>query len=390
MNKIKLKEFIRFVYSELRNKPIEVNVTDMQGLGGDILFLLYYNKFIEKEDLLETKIIEITKLLKNKKFKDFSLGDGLTGLMFALQLYRNESESNDFNSLIEYDTLVLSLIEKDVENYNYDFLYGLIGKYLYQLERHPEKINHKNIHDNIIGISKLVGGFRIWLDSSNGMDEEYINLGLAHGIPSILCLYIKLYKISKASIYLETINEIVKLLIYIFKNTSNNKYENTFPSFISIKTGKAEYLKRNAWCYGDLGILFPLLELKNMNVLKDDKEINGMIRNIIESNLNRDKISSDVADSSLCHGSSGLLLMYYRLQKYFPENKEIENKLNYWFSILEKDYYSKNKFKSFDSDYNMFIKDFTFLNGYAGIGLALLSVYSEEVLNWENLLLINL
>ena len=89
------------------------------------------------------------------------------------------------------------------------------------------------------------------------VDPDKINLGLAHGIPSILKFCVQCFKQGicpdKTS---QLANEIIA---YLLDNMNREIHSSYFPNFIE-EGRNADQSSRVAWCYGDLGVGYILYQ----------------------------------------------------------------------------------------------------------------------------------
>jgi len=170
----------------------------------------------------------------------YKLSIGVTGLAWAMQFLANNKviSQNDCESLNEIDDFIIKSLEADKLEMVYDLLVGIIGKGVYLIERNNDK--------SIAALNDLVDYFENTLTApeGNGMgwmdyhtsyydqterdDLGYYNMGLAHGIPSIIVFLSKLYKMG---IKKEKCAELIRKGIgFIMQNTMEEEAAFSYPS----------------------------------------------------------------------------------------------------------------------------------------------------------------
>lgn len=265
-----------------------------------------------------------------------TLAAGLTGILFAFQ-YLGERDLIDADDAHALDGII-PFLEKyakhEIENGNLDPLHGGTGPAILNIAR--------------------AGQRACPFDGTPNID-----LGLAHGLPSYL-LFLSKIENQKAEF-----NDAIDLLLLHADFTQ--KHASIFPT--KIKDGKPEYPSRLAWCYGDAGIGMTLLNLNN-----------SAGERILEiAALRRDPLNTRVEDPFLCHGSSGLALIFYKAW-LLSKNDKLFEAAQYW--TLETLKYLDNEFLPSKSS------NITLLNGLPGIGLLLMATDNGYLPGWEKGLLI--
>ncbi len=116
------------------------NITDYQDYsvyGSYLGVLLYY---VERDLPFESDhIIRILDGLNlSQKDKDCSIITGLSGVVLFFDILQKRGYIDDIVSIIdleEIDVLIYNSVVEDIENNNYDFFYGYLGKGIYALMR---------------------------------------------------------------------------------------------------------------------------------------------------------------------------------------------------------------------------------------------------------------
>lgn len=209
-----------------------------------------------------------------------------------------------------------------------------------------------------------------------------MNLGIPHGVPGILLFLNCILKQ-----YPEYSNRANKLLIkgsefLISIRTDKNSvslYNYFYPR--DLNGSKATRL---AWCYGDLcagmALLYTGITTKNKRLVKISNDIFLHTTNRVSLK------QSSIKDCGLCHGTSGLILMYFIAGRILKNQKLINTSFD-WLAIGLN---IKTEIKTYN--------DLDLLEGLVGEGLLLcwllqnIKVQSDAQLwslpAWKNILLL--
>jgi lantibiotic modifying enzyme len=218
--------------------------------------------------------------------------------------------------------------------------------------------------------------------------KDSLATGMAHGHASILQIC-KLCISIKKSEYLATYlaNICVRALEFSLNwKAIGGLYPHLVrPKLIDISIPN---FSRLAWCWGDLGIAVAFHNIKSspsfqVNNEKALKVINYCAK---RRNLNDEK----VVDAGLCHGSSGIALVFDHFYHETGSSLILATR-NFWLQktlemCIHED--SASGFKAFDSESNSFYVNSNFLEGDAGIGLMLLDFMTGNRGNWRKSLLV--
>jgi hypothetical protein len=369
----------------------------LSGKLGEAIFLYEYSiynpQYYEYANQILDQVYE--SVYKGNIFHTYC--NGLAGICIGIYYLQDRKiiEPFDFVSK-EIDCYLEEKLKECVVCNNYDFLHGAIGIGFYFIER----INKGNI--KLIGALKQVIDY---IDKNAIIENDLIkwakinaktasyDISLSHGISSIIIFLCQLLSIKNINNYVNTtkikrlINGAVK---YILSQKINvNKYRSYFP-YTSVESSQEIKGSRLAWCYGDLGISMILLEVAVIlnNKIYSDIAINILNYSCIRRNLHK----NFVFDSGLCHGTSGIALIFYKLF-YKTNNFTYLNTAKYWIDrTLEYCNPSKgiDTFKIYyDAKHNVWQKNLSLLEGLSGIGLTLLSFYYKENPFWSKFLLLS-
>jgi hypothetical protein len=361
-----------------------------------VLFLTYYTKYykskIHEESIHEALNKTIGLLNSSEQLPTYC--SGIAGVGWMLMHLKEKGwidiETEIFFKDID-DYLHLSLIS-DLKKDNYDFLHGYLGILYYFIERlkcnlsqRSEDLIYKVIQNVFTHISEKAirceEGVKWETRVSRSSNVMGYNLGLAHGIPSIVSMLGKLpSKLNQTDIK----GLILSGINYLNSTKFDSNNSSLFSNFIKAD-GVNSGTSRLGWCYGDLGIGLTFLNAgKSINSL----DFENKAFNIFNHSLVRKEMQGNgIRDACFCHGTSGISHIYNRiyqktgLLKYkdiavYWNQKTIDllkgpNGYKTWFGSL-----------GWQNEYNI-------LEGISGIGLSLLSSINNKEPEWDKCFLIS-
>ncbi len=372
------------------------------GISGSALFQFYYAKYlnIDKYADIGTEIIFycIEKINNGYSFPTFC--DGIAGLGWTIQHLKTKDfiEIDCDSLLLPFDDYLFNQMIIDLKVGNYDFLHGALGYGFYFLSRYEntENFNLKTTYKSYIlklvtyleELSVAEGSTLKW-ESVLDMDKgtKGFNLGLSHGIPSILNFLSRLYcfnefKESTHRLILGSTDYILSL------EDVNHKNLSLFPNSVEANVAPT-YKSRIAWCYGDLGIGISLLRAGK--VLNDNK-LRQQALEILSHSANRKTDDETlVIDAGICHGSYGNALIYQKLAKN-EKNRSFEQMFHYWIADgIKRATYSDGYagYKQWSAFHKEWMPELNLLEGISGIGLVIIDALSKESNTWDECLLIS-
>lgn len=387
----KLSQFERVLRSQM--EVFENGKGLMGGKMGVALFFFYYAKLVDKQEPYDFGLELISKVFDdiNNGFNFHTHASGLAGIGTSLTLLTEADLLDaDLNEILDgLDEYLYTLMISEIKNDNYDFLHGAVGLGLYFLKR---KTNNSK---------KYLAEFIKELDKIATKDEEGIrwlyvldhkkhtkgnNLSLSHGLASIIVILSKIYKLGiEKEMSLELLEGSVKYLLN--QQLDSLKFHSMFPSWVG---GDSPTNSRLAWCYGDLGIAIALWVTGNY-VGKDEWK-NKAVEILLKTTDRTEIAQTGVVDAGLCHGAAGNAHIYNRMFKYTGIT-EFKKASDYWFSktyemAVHDD--TLSGFKAFRTkEFGGPYEELGFLEGIAGIGLALISAVSNIEPKWDECLLLS-
>lgn len=390
---VSIKDKIEGIYHFLLNKSESLpGYGLLSGTAGEALFLFYYYRYSKNEDSFN-KAIEILEnaieqASENSNYASFC--NGLAGLGWLIEfLNKNnfiEVDSNEI--LMEADSKINVFFNNRLLENDYDFLHGGIGCALYFLDRSPFNRAFCDEHvQKIHEISIEQNDTMYWIHRDS-IDPRIVNnnLGLAHGIPSILSYLCYAYK--NSVVKEECFEMIQKSVNYIKSCVQDPKqYGSFFPYYIT--KDQRNGISRLAWCYGDLGVGLALL--KASEVLRDNS-LRFFALDIFDFHSNSiDLEKYSVRDAGLCHGTSGIAQIFQRINQYYP-NSNLQRCTEFWINeTLKMARFDDGVcgFKMYNAMNGTYENASDFLTGVSGIGLMLISSISNIEPAWDKSLLIS-
>ncbi|WP_282081182.1 lanthionine synthetase C family protein [Aquimarina algiphila] len=374
------------------------------GISGVMIFYFLLSKLLKCDQKYEKakSLIQKGIMFINNGYNDPLYSNGITGFLWTLQ-FLNENDiieiDDDDDFFCQIEDFIYKVMTNDIENKNYDFLHGAIGYGVFFLKRYKTTKNpvlrnrYKDIMCEVVeflGESKIenIKGF-MWESpqESDIGNEINIDLGLAHGVPSILYFLCLVYD---EGVFKEKIHPLIEgACNYVLstKNVSKNIIS-LFPTYQYVSQIKEEHASRLGWCYGDVGVGLSLL--KAAKVTNDIILKNEAISILIHSSKRRGLGENSVLDAGLCHGAYGLFHIYGKLFKKTKEQSFRESS-EYW--KMKGDNMAKfDENKNIDYEIYLgernWLKPISLLEGVTGIGLSIISGLNNYEIEWEECLFI--
>lgn len=351
------------------------------GTAGLSLFYFYAGRYYRDETLYNTGYDLLEASISNCSGEFLTYCDGLAGVNWTVNHLTNYNfiETDLDHILSDSDELLLISLDDDITSNNIDFLHGAVGKGFYFTERGTK--------DSIAGAARIIDHLYssadrsisecfFWNSPNYQTNEDIQDLSLAHGLSSIMMFAVRTYLLNiNTAKSLEIINKSVNFLI----SKSKENYISKFPSYAD-NSGKF-FESRLAWCYGDLGIAMTIYRVGNALNNKEYIKLSNDI--FLHSSTRRDLKNTRISDSLICHGATGVFLIYSRI---FYETMDVEMLHTAEFWLQE-----SINLPAFDKHLNgteNFDNDIGILLGRSGIGLTYLMYLNGGSLTWDRSLLL--
>ncbi|NSL87315.1 lanthionine synthetase C family protein [Chitinophaga sp. Mgbs1] len=302
----------------------DTNTGLLGGYTGSALFYAYYYQLTSSDEHLDKAHAIIEKSIESlgQEATNGSHCSGVAGVAWTIQHlidmgFIEEDELVD--AFADIDDIVGEFMLNSLEESQLDFLHQGTGPALYFLGR-PAHIAEKYLVPMVTHLEQqaviLPTGIS-WRDEfarSNKPEyagKEVFNLGLAHGVPSIIALLARLYEkgIAKERAAVLAHDSIQWLLSA--KKPQAGGGESWYPTLVdAANVPSGDRHSRLGWCYGDLGIATMLMGAGERLQRNDYKtEAHQMMRDIAQ---HRDLKNGAVFDACLCHGSAGIAHIFQR------------------------------------------------------------------------------
>jgi lantibiotic modifying enzyme len=327
------------------------------------------------------------------------LYSGFAGVAWVLEHLRGwllADDGDDSNA--EIDEALLGYLRITPWRSAYDLTSGLVGFAVYALERLPRPSAVAMLEAVVERLAETAeqrpDGF-CWHTPPEMMPEESReifpggneNLGVAHGVPGIVAV---LAQTVAAGVAVERARPLLDgAVAWLTHQKLDDGCESLFP--YAVGDGVAPKFTRAAWCYGDPGIAASLLPAARA-AGRPDWEAEALA--VARAAAVRPEETAGVRDGCLCHGSGGLGHMFNRLYQATGD-EAFGAAATAWYERLLDERRPGEGIGGFlcwgpgaDGDMH-WSADPTFLNGAAGIALALLAATGSVSPDWDRVLLLS-
>lgn len=384
-----IESIIQNIYIDV-NKSKSSSLSLYSGDAGIQLFnYLYLDNLNKIEDEFQQKFETLAENSISYSYSTFCTGYAGINWFFKF-LYKKGILGREDRDLLcyrdeELENESLSMLKMG----NYDFLHGACGIAYYLLysprkgsqEYYAHLFNHLN---SLIDKSVNKDSIPKYDFVNACINPNEINLGLAHGIPSILKLCVQCYNQGICVNESEKLG--LKIIDYLLGNTNDNISSSYFST--SIITGKELSSSRLAWCYGDLGVGIILYQAGISFGKK--KLVDFSLELFIHSSKRRTTDETLVFDAGVCHGAAGVAHIYNKMWHY-TRNGIFKEACEYWIQkTLEFSIHADGiaGFMTYNPVKKVYKKETCLLDGAAGIGLVLMS-YLNGDFSWDYCLMLN-
>lgn len=353
------------------------------GAAGLSLFYFYASRYYKDESLYNMGYELLENCISDCSSDLLAYCDGLAGINWTLaHLKKYDFIDIDLDYVIlESDELLYKSLDCDFKVNNIDFLYGMVGKAIYFTERLSKdsiEYTSKIIDHLYLTANRSTPNCFFWDSYSHQIDRYIQDLGLSHGISSIIMLTLKTCLLN---INRKKSEEIAKKAINFLISNSEEGYISKFPSLVDHSNEFIE--SRLAWCYGDLGIA---LTMYRAGVTFNNRSyIDFSSRILTHSMRRRNGKTTRLNDILICHGTTGVFLMFHRLY-YETKNFELLLTSEFWLRqslSLASPIYQQQSNRNWTP-----YKDIGILTGASGVGLAYLMYLNDGALDWDSALLL--
>lgn len=321
-----------------------------------------------------------------------SLYMGFTGVAWAIEVTKRGGDP-DTDPNEQIDDVLSEFVARGPWRGDYDLISGLVGIGVYAVERLPRPAATVCLEHVVGRLSELADHRRdgiTWLTRPELLPPKarreyargYYNLGVAHGMPGVLALL-------GACCASDVAAGDAALLIegavsWMLSKQLPPESPSRFPPLVSV--GVDSEPARAAWCYGDPGLACALL-VAARGVGREDWEREAV--DIALAAARRPPETARVQDAGLCHGSAGLAHLFNRLYQATGVD-ELKRAALHWVDHTLESRHAEGGvegFETWDAEHGENVAHPGFLQGAAGVALALASATSDVEPEWDRVLL---
>jgi lantibiotic modifying enzyme len=395
---LKLQEIAAF----LKATPFDYNsIGLLQGDLGRLMFFGHYGEATQQEEYISLAVENLERYLENIDVTTsaFTYCSGLAGVGWVVEYMEQKGWLDaDTNEILEpIDDFLYEWMTRALEADNYDFLHGAVGTGMYFISRSHKSEKAAVLLRNFAQLlvkKAVVGkdGTLKWFftDLMTGEKrKDNFNIGLAHGIPSILAFFTKLNE--SGILPEESLLWTRQTADYIVTHQLNNIEQSGsyFPYTVIDDEPKTEPV-RLAWCYGDPGVCCSLWQAAT--ILKNDSLKNFVTKVMINAAGKRDLDAARIQDAGICHGTSGMAHIFQRFYD-FTKVDDFRSAADFWYAQTLNMAQHPDGYAGYKAFYNQqdtpWYPTVGMLEGICGIGLALSYRVSGKAPTWEKAFLIS-
>lgn len=325
-----------------------------------------------------------------------SLLSGFPGIAWTAEHLEGRIFEAEGDPQLEVDEAILSLLSRSPWPGEYDLINGLVGLGIYALERGPRpsavRCLERIVDELALGAERGAEG-AAWFSPPGRLSSFKLaaypkglyDLGTSHGIAGVIAL---LAAACRAGVRTETARPLLDQAVsWLLARELASDRGFRFPHFFHPEVVPRP--SRLAWCYGDVGIAAALLFAARA-VGEPSWETRAL--DVALAAAEPGARAATVQDAGLCHGAAGLGHLFNRM--FQATGKEpLAKAARSWYErafAFREPGLGVGGFRSWAtgrdgvSDWR---DDPGFLEGAAGVGLALLAAVSPVEPAWDRLLL---
>jgi lantibiotic modifying enzyme len=389
----------------LAAQPPSADISLTGGDAGRALFLLYYHKLSGNEAYLDKAIELMNDLLVNITQSDChpSFAGGLAGVGWLLQhAVNNGFLDADMHALLgKMDDVLREWMMTEIQKGNYDYLYGATGVALYMLgktaadERYTGYLSAyiRALEEQAIAEQEMIKWKAFLLhEGMYGPNacQDIFNLGLSHGIPSIISFLVKAGRQPELA---EPCSRMIrKSCRYLQHHMRAPEEHGSYFGYLVNSSGTQTPASRLAWCYGDLGVCTTLWQAGEA---LQQEDIKAAALEIGRFNARkRDLAAGLVQDACFCHGTSGIAHIYHKMYRHTGEPL-FSDAADFWYketlamATFEDGLAGYKTYMGSGPDNGEWYNVPGLLEGVSGIGLSLISAVAGFEPVWDEALLLS-
>lgn len=337
--------------------------------AGKLIFLAHYSPELLPYDVLE----QVVEASTHDATQSLCAGSLAVALLIrdlcALELL-DASELADLDA--SADSIYQRALADHAQKREYDLFTGLIGKGVYFLAAQKWALVAEVVR--YLDACKVeVGDTCYWLDHMQGTNR--CDLGLAHGLPSIIAFLADCFR---HGIEPERCRQLLERVVpYLLSQRGKAAAPYQFPLTLNVATGEATSTSRLAWCYGDMGVAVALWRAgaalahqpwceAALAIMHNAGQISRAQAGVFRS------AQHQALDTGFCHGTAGIAHLFHRFYQATGQ-PEFRAYAEDWLDFTLQQLESGTFLFPVDMTRDVWVEHAGLLEGYAGIGMVLLS-----------------
>jgi lantibiotic modifying enzyme len=334
-----------------------------------------------------------------------ALYGGFPGVAWTMEHLRGrlfeeeDTADGEDDPLREIDEALLAPLSRSPWPGEYDLIGGLVGLGVYALERLPHPTAAailEQIVNRLDELAERLDGGTAWFTPPERLPDwqreihtrGVYNLGLAHGIPGVVAV---LAGAAAAGVATGRARPLLDSTVsWLLARRYGPEMASCFGTHYAPWESPAS--SRLAWCYGDPGVAAALLAAARA---VGNPEWERQALDVAIAAAERDVATAIIRDAGVCHGAAGLGHLFNRMFQTTGEER-LAGAARFWFQQalgMRVEGEEIAGFRAWEVDpqgKGLWRADPGFLEGAAGIGLALLGAVSTVEPAWDRMLLVSL
>ncbi len=370
------------------------------GTGGLALFFAYLAEATGEERYADRAIGYLEDMISAWESRPpyLSLYSGMTGSAFVLEHLRGRLFDADDPSNVVAE-LVEAVLDRPTRIGEYDLINGLVGLGVYGLEMWPRSAGRRCLElvlQHLEATAEERDGGVTWFTPRESVPEHqwtefpdgYYNLGMAHGVPAIVAL---LGAMSARGIAPARVRRLLDGAVdWLLRQRTDCEAGAWFPH--ATAPGVSSRKSRLAWCYGDPGVAAALL---GGALAAGEPGWQQTARELARNCARRSLDGAGTRDAGLCHGSSGLGLLFSRFFDVWGDGVFAAAATGWYRQALRMRQPGRGiggylSFVGVGPEETRWRPTRGFLEGAAGVGLALLAGVSPVEPAWDRVMMTSL
>lgn len=340
--------------------PLNVGLYD--GLMGIALFFAQLEQVTQQIEYQELAYAATTSVIRYSthpaNYLPLSGYYGNASILYGLACLYEIWSDPYFLSPVDY---LLDKVKSQIsQDATFDLLSGSAGALLallklYNVTKNPQALELAKQCGNYLIHQKVA--LKHGLAWPSPLYEDPLG-GMAHGVTGIALALYRLYKVTGEENYLDTCRGALCYQESLFNENTGNWVDVRFHN-------QAGRVDQHAWCHGAPGIILGYSEMWDILNRSQKSAIRHALAGIINSSWH--------SNHSLCHGDFGNYLILKKVQeKFFTKKVNLEQ--------IKQSIYQNIQTTGIRSGLPSRAESLGLMSGYAGIGLAMLAMDSDQLL----------